>query len=82
MEPGGFEPAAQTCAVYVKRQIRTSNREVEVEELHGWNLFGFTECSMQDMTPNPPNQCGDVIDASFDIIFGPDLWVKVTGRSN
>ena len=25
-----------------------------------------------------PNPCGDVIDASFDIIFGPDLWVKVS----
>lgn len=40
-------------AVYVKRQIRTSNREVEVEEPHGSSLFGFTECLIQDVPPKP-----------------------------
>jgi hypothetical protein len=47
----------QSCAVNVKRQIRISNREVEVEELYGWSLFGFTECLIQDVTPKPNVYC-------------------------
>ena len=46
LEPGGLEP----CAVYVKRQIQTSDREVE--ELHGCSLFGFTKCLIQDVPTN------------------------------
>jgi len=28
------------------------NREVDVEELHSWSLIEFTECLIQDVTPN------------------------------
>jgi hypothetical protein len=44
----GFEPAAAVLRG-VKRQIRTANGEEE--ELHGWSLFGFTECLTQDVPP-------------------------------
>ena len=30
-----------------------TNREADLEEPHGWSLFGFTECLIQDTPPNP-----------------------------
>jgi len=48
---GDLNLPRQSCAVNVKRQIRTSNREVE--EPHGWSLFKFPECLIQDLPPHP-----------------------------
>ena len=38
------------------------NREVDLVELRGWSLSGFTECLIQDVAPNPMSERTHAVD--------------------